>query len=63
MNIPIIIMSIEANVCLEIFSAKKIRESIGTKIYPEDPKIGISLRFTPYFSPMMLIRVDPKKIE
>lgn len=54
---------IEKNVLLDIFSFNTMYESKGTKTYPNDSRIGISLRFTPLLIAVILIKREPKKMK
>lgn len=46
----------------DIFSFRTKNDSKGTKIYPNDSKIGMSLRLTPLLIAVILITNDPKNI-
>lgn len=62
MNIPMRIITIDIITLFVIFSDKNNNESKGTKTYPNDSKIGMSLRSTPFFSPKILINIEQKRI-
>lgn len=48
--------------CHPIFSCRKKKERMGTKIYPEASKAGNSLRFNPCRIAATLISMEPKKM-
>lgn len=56
------IKTIETTVHFVIFSFNTTSESNGTKTYPSDSRIGMSLRLTPLLMAAMLINNEPKKI-
>ena len=48
MNIPMRIITIDIITLFVIFSDKNNNESIGTNIYPNASKIGMSFKKTPF---------------